>query len=397
VYDMHAERVGIDMNDLSKSFDGAAALVFVEDSDGTDDGVVRLFNSMRMRGVEFYQSASNRGGLVAPGDVVLLNINCQWNERGGTNTDLISAVIDAIYAHPDGFSGEVVVADNGHAQFGNAPESSPVGMGGGSLDWQRPNSKNRDQSTLAVVRAHQAQGRRVTGVLWDTFTTVRVDEYEDGDFTDGFVVEDGALPPSGLILSYPKFTTEYGTHVSFRNGIWSDAAGKYDSDALKVIGMPVLKTHAMYQVTGAVKGYMGTTSDKLTGGTGFGGAAHNSIGLGGMGTQMALTRMPVFNIIDMIWIGPDLGGMPGVSYAEAVEVNKIAASTDPVALDVWAARNVLMVQVASSGRDPSSLNPTGTDQGTFGFWLRLTVDELKRHGHSVTMDEGEIVAHISEG
>ena len=375
--------------------------VFIENSDGTDDGVLRLIRSMRARGIEFYRTEANLAGLISADDVVLLQINCQWAERGGTNTDLISSVIDAIAEHPAGFAGEIIIADNGQKQFGSE------GTGGG-LDWKRPNSKNRDQSVMDVIRAKKAKGLRVTGVLWDEFTTVRVNEFDTGDFTDGFVVEN-EKHDSGIIITYPKFTTEYGTRVSFKNGIWS--ADGFDSAALKVIGMPVLKSHALYYVTGAVKGYMGTTSDKLTklpGQEQDGGLAHQSVGTGGMGTQMVHTRMAVLNIVDMIWISVELG--PAVSYdvipkgekahrfnSPAVEVNKIAASTDPVALDVWITRNILMIEAEKRGKATAQMDPAANEPGTFGHWLRLTLNELRKGGIPATMDENEITVCISEG
>ena len=378
------------------------AKVFIENSDGTDDGVLRLIRSMRSRGIEFYQTASNPNGLISSNDVVLLEINCQWDERGGTNTDVISAVVDALSAHPDGFTGEIIIADNGQAQFGSDGK-------GGSLDWKNPNSKNRDKSVMDVIRAKKADGLRVTGVLWDEFTHNRVNEFNDGDLDDGFVVEDNKHE-SGIIITYPKFTTEYGTRVSFKNGIWTTDC--FDSSALKVINMPVLKSHAAYYVTGAVKGYMGTTSDKLTQVAGqepwLGGAAHQSIGKGGMGTQMVHTRLAVLHIVDMVWISVEMG--PAVSYdatpegkepklfsSPAVEVNKIAASTDPFALDTWLARNILIPEAENHGKETSQMDPAADIPGTFGYWLRLSINELHKNGIPATMNESDITAYVCEG
>ena len=343
--------------------------IFVENTDGTDDGIRRLIRSMQGRGLDFY-------GLIAPGDVVILKINGQWAERGGTNTDLIRLVIQAIVDHPQGFTGEVIIADNGQAQFGSERR-------GGSLSWANPNSACRQQSVMDVVRIFQGRGHRVTGVLWDDFTTVRVREFSLGNTTDGFVVED-VVRSTGFEISYPKFTTEYGTHVSFKEGIWNANTRSYASEKLKVINMPVLKSHGGFQVTGAVKNYMGTPSDRLTNRR-----AHNSVGLGGMGTQMAHTRMPVLNIMDMIWIGVERG--PNSGYNTARQINKIAASLDPVALDYWASKHILIPEVMRlpGGRGPS-MNPDGTEPGTFGYWLKLSMDELHKEGIWATMNESEI-------
>jgi len=354
----------------------AISMIFVENTDGADDGVTRLIRSMQSRGLNFHQTRAASSGLIASGDVVILKINAQWDERGGTNTDILRRVIQAILDHPDGFRGEIIVADNGQGQAG------PTGSGG-SLDWARNNAIDQNQSTLRVINSFQQRGYRVTGVLWDTFTRVRVQEFSAGDMTDGFVKEDTARS-TGLAVSYPKFTTEFGTHVSFKEGIWNVASRTYNSEILKVINMPVLKSHRIFQVTGAVKNYMGIPSDQLSRATG---RAHNSVGTGGMGTLLVETRMPTLNIMDMIWIAPQ--GGPRSPYATATEINKIAASLDPVALDHWAARNVLIPAAPATAR--AAMNPDGTEPGTFGHWLRLSMDELHRAGIWATMDESQMV------
>jgi uncharacterized protein (DUF362 family) len=352
------------------------SMVFVENSDGLDDGVTRLLRSMQSRGINFYQTGSRTPGLISPGSVVILKINCQWAERGGTNTNLIQNVIQAILDHPLGFTGEIIVADNGQAQFGSDRR-------GGSLSWANANSACRQLSTMHVIRYFQQRGHRVTGVLWDDFTEVRVQEFSAGNMTDGFVVEDN-IRSTGLEISYPKFTTEYGTRVSFKEGIWDANSRTYNSEILKVINMPVLKSHGGFQVTGAVKNYMGVPSDRLTARR-----AHNSVGRGGMGTLMAQTRMPVLNIMDMIWIAAE--GGPRSLYTTAVQVNKIAASTDPVALDYWASKNILMPEAARRpGGRAAVMTPDGTEPGTFGHWLRLSMNELHRAGITTTMTESEI-------
>ena len=357
---------------------GSVSRIFVENSDGTGDGAARLFRSMRNHGIDLHQTAASPSGLIARGDVVLLKINAQWDQRGGTNTDLIRGVIREILNHPDGFTGEIIVADNGQAHSAHAASGTR-----GSLDWPRSNAVDQTQSTRRVINYFRAMGYRVTGLVWDDFSRVRVQEFNTGDMRSGFVMDDG-VHHTGIVVSYPKFTTEFGTHVSFREGIWNPAVRTFNREILKVINMPVLKSHWTFQVTAAVKNYMGVPCNWIGGPLG---SPHNSVGTGGMGTLMARTRMPVLNVLDMIWVAPE--GGPRSPNNIAVQVNKIAASTDPVALDHWASREVL-IPVAPA-RLRAGMSPRGTEPGTFGHWLRLSMDELHRAGIWATMNESEMV------
>jgi hypothetical protein len=69
----------------------------------------------------------------------------------------------------------------------------------------------------------------------------------------------------------------------------------------------------------------------------------------------------------------------------------IAASVDPVALDYWASKNVLIPAAKAAGSNRfSSMSPDGKEPGTFGYWLRLSMNELVKAGFTVTMDESNI-------
>ncbi|MCL2136608.1 MAG: DUF362 domain-containing protein [Coriobacteriia bacterium] len=350
----------------SKTDSPISEVFVVRDTDGTDDGVARLIGLMQQNQLSFYKQQGDGQGLIASDDVVIVKVNCQWAERGGTNNDLLRSLIEAIVDHPDGFTGEVVVADNGQAQYGTKGR-------GGSLDWSDTNAADKKLSALDVVNSFK-QRAKVSASLWDEFTMQKVAEFSEGDTSNGFVV-DSSPSPNGIVVSYPKFTSEYGTQISFREGIWDKEAARYDSNRLKVINLPVLKVHGMYQVTGAVKAYMGTTASRLTNQS-----SHNSVGSGGMGTQLAQTRMPAINIMDMVWVGLLRG--PNTSYQDAVQNNMLAASTDPVALDWWCARNVLMPLALAKGVNTQRMDPDSLSPGTFGYWLNLTADELRAAGHS---------------
>lgn len=355
---------------------------------GYDGGFQRLISLMGEHGLRFYKSSvegRNMGpdGLIGRDDVVLIKVNSQWDERGGTNTDLLRAIIEAVVNHPDGFVGEIVVADNGQAQYGSSGR-------GGSLDWTHNNAEDHSQSVEKVVEMFSGS-YKVSAYLWDEITLKEVAEYCEGDMRDGYVVNRTANPRTGIMVSYPKFRTKFGTYISFKMGVWDPEKKSYDPEKLKVINVPVLKSHSIYGVTACVKHYMGVVSDKLTGHN-----AHMSVGTGGMGTEMAETRFPTLNVLDAVWVNPHPRGGPRTSYSEAVRVNVIAASLDPIALDYWASKYILMKAATMLGyTDLSSMDPDNTGRGSFGEWLRLSMEELLRAGYQVTVDERHMNVYVA--
>ena len=113
-------------------------------------GIDGLLNLMGNNGLKFYRSPdeSNESGplgMIASNDVVLIKVNAQWKYRGCTNSDLIRGLIQRILDHPDGFTGEIVVFENG--------------QGRGSLQCD---TMGGDYPTLASM---QTQRMKVTALL----------------------------------------------------------------------------------------------------------------------------------------------------------------------------------------------------------------------------------------
>jgi len=267
------------------------------------------------------------------------------------------------------------VADNGQAQYG--PRGS-----GGSMNWQQNNAQDQAQSIQKVVDGF-SKNHKVSAYLWDAITSTQVDEYSKGDFTDGYILYPEE-ESTGAAITYPKFKTQYGTYVSFKEGIWNEEAREYDSDKLKVLNVPVLKFHKVYQVTAAVKHYMGVVSDKLTKTD-----AHYAVGHGFMGTQFVKTRMPVLNIIDCIYINAISG--PASTYHIAHQMNMVLASTDPIAVDYYASKHILL-PMAEEFKNPNYkvIDPDVNRVGYFGQWLILSAREFLKEGIFVTMEESKI-------
>ncbi|MFW9854731.1 MAG: DUF362 domain-containing protein [Candidatus Thorarchaeota archaeon] len=351
----------------------------------------RLVNLMGSQGLVFYKSSEtkeNQGpdGLIASNDVVVLKINAQWPYRGGTNTDLLKEIIQAIIDHPDEFTGEIVVADNG--------------QGRGNLDWTQNNAENRSQSAQDVVDLYSVT-HRVSTYDWQAIRGHQVQEYSDGDTIDGYYLNETADAETGIKVSYPKFKTSFGTNISLKHGIWNGNA--YET-RLKTINLPVLKSHFVYGVTGALKNYMGVQSEgeANTGGLANG---HRSVATGGLGTLMVECGLPVLSIIDAIWINanpyPSSFQGPSTAFELATRVNILIAGKDPVALDYWAAKNVLMRASSEIGyQDTRSLDPENTEktvsEESFGVWFRLTKEELERGGFQVNSDPRQMNVYVDE-
>lgn len=368
----------------------ASSIFVVNGTSGNDHGITEFIDLMGKQGLLFYKSslsARNQGpaGLLAYDDIVIIKVNCQWDERGGTNTDLLKAFLQTIVQHPDRFAGEIVVADNGQARYGATGA-------GGSFSYSKNNAETISQSVQNVVDSFGGS-YHISTYLWDTITTRRVAEYSEGDEEDGYVIDTKRSPKTGAMLSYPKFKTKFGTFISFKLGIWDPRARAYNVSRLKVINMPVLKSHSGFGVTGCVKHYMGVCSDQLT--EKLGASTHSTVGTGGMGTEMVGTRFPTLNIIDAIWINANPGEGPRTSYDVAARTNVIAASTDPVALDYWAAKHILLQASRNKGYSNTiSMDPDSLAQRSFGQWLRLSMNEINKLSYQTTVDESHMNVYV---
>lgn len=387
---------GLTLKARSANYTPASDIFVVSGTKGNDDGINELIDLMGEQGLLFYESGStgeNMGpeGLISGDDVVLIKVNCQWDERGGTNTDILKALIQAIVDHPDGFTGEIIVADNGQGENRGSLQL------GGSLSYARNNAEDRAQSVQNVVDSF-AGSHRVSTYLWSDITEIQVEEYSEGDIEDGFVVNETRNPRTGIMVSYAKFTSEHGTHVSFKNGIWDPDSETYDGDRLKVINVPILKSHTIYGVTASVKHYMGVPSDVVTSRiSGRELDTHNTIGEGGMGTLMVETRYPVLNILDAIWVNVVPLSGPWTPDSRSTRLNVITASTDPIALDFWSSKHVLhQAWQVRSGADSPSMDPDNAEPGFYGEWLRLSMAEIRRAGYQATVDEEYMNVYLVE-
>jgi len=325
------------------------------------DGLLELMGS---HGLKLHRSAtvgptSGPDGLIAGNDLVVVKINYQWGERGGTNTDLLRGLVNRLNDHPDGFTGEIVVAEN--TQFAGAP---------------------RD-----VVSYFSGLGVNISLYDWTQIRHVQVDEYSAGDLADGYVVS-GYDPVIQGRVSYPKFRTELGTYISLRDGVWDLPSNSYDRDRLKIINLPVLKSHhSTYGATACVKNWMGVVT------TGLSTNSHSAARYGLLGAAMAEVRPPDLNILDAIWINADPFTGPSTSYAGATRRNELVASTDAVAADMWSVTNILIPGFLGNGFTPPWPQPDATPgdpSSDFRQYLDSSMSALNTAGFPSTNDLDQI-------
>ncbi len=329
----------------------------------SEHGVDRLIDVMDCNGQDFFRSdrvgqAAGPGGIIGNNDVVLIKVNGEWRQRGGTNTDVVKGLVNAIVNHPDGFTGEVVIVENG--QWASFMDNLP-----NNRNPDQCNAEDRTQSFNDVANMF-AGSHRVSVYDWTQVQTRSVEEFGSGNMTDGYCY----VPE--IQEGYPKFTTVYGTRISLRYGVF-DGAG-YDNSRLKFINVPVLKDHGGPGVTCCVKHFMGVQD--LWKGTPE--APHTPMVTEGIfGKVMLVARFPDLNVVDAIWVTP--AGGPNGPYDSAVRVNKLLAGNDPIALDCYAARNILMPISGNPRHDPYAANQ-------FNQMMTTTRDVLAGGGKQVTMD-----------
>lgn len=334
-----------------------------------DEGVARLVRLMESQGTYLHATSAHPEGLIGAADVVVIKINNQWAGRGSgagygrlvTSSDVLKGVVWRVLQHPEGFSGEIVVAEN----------TQNVGADG-NWDISPANAQDQAQSYQDVVAAFQGQGHPVSLSVWDELPLVAggslgapgypSGEYASGNDADAYVLLDDPAAPGQNQLSYPKFRTGGGRYVSMRYGLWNGAS--YEPERVKLVNLPVLKKHGMAGATIAWKNLVGfvtigSNASRFGGWDamhdffwGYTGSSAPSYGL--IGREIALVRRPDLTIVDAIWVATQL------NYdGPAVRQDALVASTDPFAAD-WYASEYVLRPVVEWSQDNSSAARAGT-------------------------------------
>ncbi|UCF68240.1 MAG: DUF362 domain-containing protein [Acidobacteriota bacterium] len=338
-------------------------------------GLEELVATMGANGLKLYASKTTSltagpDGIIGANDVVVIKINYQWTDRGGTNTDVLRGLVRMIIDHPDGFTGEVVIAENTQNRSNE------------NFDRSTNNAQDISLSPRDIEQSFRARGRRVSIADWRAIASTPVGEYSTGDMADGYVLGEHQ-PAIGGRPSYPKFKTADGSYVSLKYGTWTESSG-YDRERLALINVPVLKSHhAQYGATACVKNYMGLVTCELETN------AHWAMGQGLMGSVIGELEPAQLHILDAVWINADPYSGPATSYAEATRRDALVAGIDPVAADIWAVKNILVPAFIENGHTPPWPEPSADPDdpnSAFRRYLDSSMQEILAAGYDVTND-----------
>jgi hypothetical protein len=335
-------------------------------------GVDALLRLMAGSGLKLHRSPTESetggpNGLIAAGDVVLVKVNAQWKYRGCTNSDVVRGLIQRILEHPDGFTGEVVIVENGQGR-GSLRCDTASSYGGDTSVHANAN----DESHSFVYLVDQVfKDPRVSATLLDPIR---------GKFIGvGDHVSNGYRPFENV--SYPCFNTAGGRRVELLEGIWT---GSRHEANLKLVNVPVLKHHDTggSEITGAVKHFYGLVSMS----DGHSDARHYQALGETCGRMIAAVRPPVLNVMDAIWVSHKaLGGYPAGATHRS---NQLLASQDPVALDYWSAREVLYPIDSNPRHSPAY---SGVDR-----WLTDCMNLVNSLGGIARPEEGIYVGALTK-
>lgn len=337
-------------------------------------GVDCLLHLLARHGLKLYRSAQEAPlagpeGLISTDDVVLLKVNAQWKHRGCTNSDVVRGLIQRILEHPDGFTGEVVMFDNGQGE--GSMDGDAHGWGRYADDSIQANAEDPSHSFSYLANDIFA-GQGVSTYLLDD---VREAFISEGDHeTDGYRIWEG--------VSYPCFTTAGGNRVELKEGLWD---GTGFADRIKLINMPVLKTHDGCGITACLKNFYGVLS------MGHPPRDYHYGDAGEVwGEMIARVRTPVLNVLDSIWIS--LHHHRGHPPSNTSRLNRLLASVDPVALDYWASKYVFYP--ISGDLDDHPDHPESYTDSNLSAHLTQARDTINEHGgidgQPVTKDEGQM-------
>jgi Domain of unknown function (DUF362) len=325
--------------------------------------------------------------IVGVDDVVIIKVSAQWWNQGMTNVAAVKRVIERVLGR-EGFRGEVVVFENVHFLLANGS--------GLARAWTRPSERNVDVpgwnkmgdliphfaglgAPVSFVGLVDAGESRLAGDHWhdqahehgvyggDGRGPLGPGDDRDGyhwSFDEAFRLRRSRVDYAQSPLTWPRFTaSRTGTVVDLRHGAFRREGGRLTPLGRHVtwINLTTANEHAATGYTGACKSAMGVV-DMSAGRMGldprvrdyqsihYFGDPHARWRMAGPLAHFAKTvRAPDLYLSVAEWVA--LTPRPGwdeeredirMAEASAFHTNTIVAGTDPVAVDAWCVRNLLL-------------------------------------------------------
>jgi hypothetical protein len=324
-------------------------------------------------------------------DLVIIKVAAQWWNQGMTNVAGARRVIERVLARP-GFRGEIVVFENTHFRLADGS--------GLARAFTRPSERNvdvpgwttlgdlaaayRDHPRVSFVGLVDAAPSELAGDPWhdpehthgvyggDGRGPIGHGELRDGmrwDFARTFEKKRGWFETSRTPLSWPVFRSpKSGLYIDLADGI-REATGAKTSRKLTWISLVTVNEHASTGITACCKSAMGVLdmscgrfgTDPRTDGYQsvhyFGNPEATWRMAGPLAHFAREVRAPDLYIAIAEWVAVSPPGFsddedPRLSAAAAQRAQTVVAGTDPVAIDYYCAKHVLM-PIATSINAPA--------------------------------------------
>jgi hypothetical protein len=331
--------------------------------------------------------------VVGPDDVVIIKVSAQWWNQGMTNVAAVKRVIEQVLERP-GFRGEIIVFENTHFRLADGS--------GLSRAWVHPSERNVDVpgwNKLGDLIPHfRTRGAPVSfvGLIDAGPSALSGDEWHDpghgagvyggdgrgpieaGDPRDGYHWDFGRtfrlrktwFDDARTPLTWPRFTSPAsGLVVDLQAGVMHRESNRLVATDRKLtwINLTTANEHASTGFTGACKSTMGVV-DMSAGalGTHERARGYASVHYFGQGSPSANWRMAgplaqlaqevrspdlILSVAEWVAFEPTTPTAEDMRHSAATcaQTRTVVAGRDPVAIDTWIVRN-LMVETPSANR-----------------------------------------------